>query len=144
MVARPRLAVAAVAAAVAAGLLLGGCGSSEPETPAESSPPASQAPSASPTPSATPTQDTGTTIDVTIRGDEISPNAEKVRVAVGEEITLRIDSDRAGEFHVHSTPDQEIGFGSGTQTATLSFDRPGLVDVEEHESHKLLVQFEVR
>lgn len=134
-----------VAAALAAGLLLSACGSSsDPEEPTASTPAASE--SASPSDGATPAPDEseGTRIDVTIRGNDISPNAEKVEVELGETVVLDIVSDRAGEFHVHTTPDQEIAFEPGRTEATLTFDRPGLIDVEEHESHKLLVQFEVR
>ena len=41
-------------------------------------------------------------------------------------------------------PEWDNPFGPGKTTATLKFGRPGVVDVEEHDSHKLLVKFEVR
>lgn len=142
----PRPVIVA-AATLTAGLVLSACGSAdEPAPTAETTPSATTSASATPSGSPSPTEaePEGTRVDVTIRGNDISPNAEKVKVGLGEEITLAIVSDRDGEFHVHSTPEQVIPFGPGRSEATLSFDRPGLVDVEEHESHKLLVQFEVR
>lgn len=139
MIARPVPVVLSAAALV---LSLGACGSEDTaaDPPATSSTPAASTAPASPSATAA----AGTTIAVTVRGNDLSPNAERVKVGLGEQVTLEIDADRSGEFHVHSTPEQEIAFDAGTTTATLSFDRPGLIEVEEHESDKLLVQFEVR
>ena len=141
----PRPLVAACA--LAAALTLTACGGSgdtkADETPATTPTPTATE-SASPTPSPTPEAPQGTTVEVTIKGDTMTPNAEKVKVKRGEDVTVSITSDREGELHVHSTPDKHVPFKAGETSVTMSFDRPGLIDVEEHESGKLLVQFEVR
>lgn len=145
-----RCAASRLTIGLAAVLVLAACGTSEPESgldasPTQSGQSGSSAPAGTTSAKPTPTPgDTTTTIDVKVTGNDISPNAEKVKVKRGEQVTLEIVSDREGEFHVHSTPEQQISFGPGRTGATLTFDRPGLVDVEEHESQKLLVQFEVR
>lgn len=86
----------------------------------------------------------GTTIRIRIAGDKIDPDGATVQAKKGEQINLAIVSDRAGELHVHSTPEQMIEFPKGASSATFTIDQPGVVDVEEHESEKLVVQLEVR
>src|SRR5687767_9768214 len=92
---------------LAALLGLSGCGADEPGAkaePTEQSSPSSTPSSTAPTPSATPAKPAGTTVEITISGDDISPEAKQLRVKAGEKITFRFDADRAGELHVHSTP----------------------------------------
>ena len=86
----------------------------------------------------------GTTIRIRIAGDKISPAGETVKAKKGEPINLAIVADRAGELHVHSTPEQHIEFPKGASSATITIDQPGVVDVEDHELDKLIVQLEVR
>ncbi|HET6627766.1 MAG TPA: hypothetical protein VFG63_15350 [Nocardioidaceae bacterium] len=83
-------------------------------------------------------------IAITIDGDEITPNGERIEVKTGETITLDVTSDRAGALHVHSTPEQELEFDKGETTLELSIDTPGVVDVEEHEADVVVLQLEVR
>ena len=59
-------------------------------------------------------------------------------------INLEITSDRAGELHVHSKPEQFVEFEAGTSDAQAGHQRPGVVDIEEHESGHVVVQLEVR
>jgi plastocyanin len=84
------------------------------------------------------------TIEITIEGDTVDPNGKRFPVAVGEPVTLVIDSDVAGELHVHSRPEQEVTFGSGTSEHQLTFDKPGIYPAESHDLHKVIVEFEVR
>jgi hypothetical protein len=84
-------------------------------------------------------------IDVTIKGDSVTPNGERVDVAVGQEVLLKVTADAPGEIHVHSTPEQELEYQSGTQDLTIeAMDQPGTVDVESHALEKVIVQLEVR
>ena len=85
----------------------------------------------------------GTTVDITIKDGKVSPNGERVNAKVGQPVTLNIDADRAGEIHVHSTPEQEIEFAKGTSTKKLTIDQPGIVDVEDHALEQVIVQLEV-
>jgi hypothetical protein len=84
-----------------------------------------------------------TTIDITIKGDTTKPSGSKVEVKAGKPVNLHIVSDKDGELHVHSSPEQHIEFSAGTTDATLVIDQPGVVDVEDHALDKLIVQLEV-
>jgi hypothetical protein len=65
-------------------------------------------------------------------------------VKVGEPVTFDVTSDRAGELHVHSSPEQTPGFDIGQSSIAVTIERPGLIEVEEHESGELIAQLEVR
>ena len=87
----------------------------------------------------------GTTIEVTVEGDTVTPNGERVDVDRGEQVQLVVTADAAGEIHVHSDPEQEFEYDAGTTTLTLTnLDRPGVVEVESHTLDKVIVQLEVK
>jgi endonuclease YncB( thermonuclease family) len=86
----------------------------------------------------------GVVVDITFDGDTVTPNGERIDGKVGEPITLNIDADAPGELHVHSTPEQEIAYDAGTSTHEVTFDQPGIVDIESHHLEKVVVQVEVR
>lgn len=83
------------------------------------------------------------TIDITIKGDNVQPDGAEVKVERGKPIKLHITADKAGELHVHSSPEQHIEFGKGTTEKTLTIKQPGVVDVEDHALDKLIVQLQV-
>ena len=83
-------------------------------------------------------------LTVTRKGDDFTPNGERVDLAVDQTLVLTIDADEAGELHVHSTPEQEIAYDAGTSEHELVIDRPGVVEVESHEPDVVLLQLEVR
>jgi hypothetical protein len=80
---------------------------------------------------------------VTIEGDAVTPNGRRLKATVGEPVVLTVDSDRAGELHVHSTPEQELEYGKGTTTLTVTIDKPGIVDIEDHIADVVVAQLEV-
>ena len=141
----------------AAGLLLAAtvtaCGD-DPETPGATEPESqsveSESPSPSPSedrsqspspsPSKTKSEDSGPGLEVEVEGDEVKPVAEQVDLAVGERLTITVESDRAGELHVHSSPEQFADFEAGASELDFTFDKPGSVDIEEHESGALIVR----
>ena len=83
-------------------------------------------------------------IEVTIDGDSVTPNGERVEVATGQDVELDITADVAGEIHVHSTPELELEYQAGTSTVTIpGIEQPGTVDVEVHDPEKVIVQLEV-
>ena len=85
------------------------------------------------------------TIAVTIEGDSVTPNGDRVEVKVGQPIELVVKADAEGEIHVHSDPEQELTYGSGTTTLkTFTIDKPGIVEVESHALEKTIVQLEVK
>jgi hypothetical protein len=138
------------AAFVAAAFLLTGCQDAEPAAveesptataePTETEPAESETEEPSPEPSPEPER---TVVEVTIDGDTVQPNGARVEAEVGEPISLQITSDRAGELHVHSTPEQELAFEKGTSEVRLTIDQPGVVHVEDHHSGFVIVQLEV-
>ena len=146
---RRALAVLAVAAAV-----LTGCAESD-DSPTVEGTGAASSPAGSPTtedssaaPTATASDDAddagADAIEVEIEGDRIEPNGLRVQVGAGETVTFDVESDRAAQLHVHSSPEQVLEIEPGEPTLTLVIGRPGLVDIEEHDTGMVLVQLEVR
>jgi hypothetical protein len=85
----------------------------------------------------------GTVIPVTIDGSSVDPSGKRVKADLDEQVVLSIDSDRDGELHVHSTPEQIVEFEKGSGDYELEFEQPGVVDVEDHESGIVIVQLQV-
>jgi uncharacterized protein YcfL len=84
-----------------------------------------------------------TTVQVSIHGDTITPNGDRIKVGVGQPVTLKIGSDRDGELHVHSTPEQHLEYSKGSTTRKITIDKPGIVDVEDHKADVVVVSLEV-
>lgn len=145
----PRLRRTFVALTATTALALSGCGGDEPETQStpSASPTASDTPSPSKSKKAEPADETSApasvdevVVDVTIAGDDVTPVAQSVELAVGETLLLEVNSDRAGELHVHSSPEQFADFAAGASQLDFTFDKPGSVDIEEHDSGELIVR----
>jgi hypothetical protein len=96
--------------------------------------------------SGTAATDDGDSVEVTVtrEGDTFTPNGERVDLGIDQPLTLTIESDEAGELHVHSTPEQEVAYDAGTSEHEIVIDRPGVVEVESHEPDVILLQLEVR
>lgn len=148
----PRLRLCS--AIVLAAFVLGACASdNSPEGPSTSrsddgnassshsdgpaSPTASQS-----TPSADP--DADPTVRVQIAGERVTPNAERVDLAIGRELVFEVVSDRPGELHVHSRPEQYVPFDAGRTRSVISIETPGSVQVEEHDTSAVVAIAEVR
>jgi hypothetical protein len=116
-----RRLVAVIAIIVAAALTLSACGSkSQPSGPL-------------------PTK----VIDITVTGDSVTPNGERVSVAVGQRIELDVTADAPGEIHVHSSPEQEFEYDKGSSTITIKpIEAPGIVTVESHTLDKVILQLQ--
>lgn len=93
-----------------------------------------------------PKKDSGgtTTLDITFKGDTVTPEGVTVKVEAGKPLKLHIVADKPGELHVHSSPEQEIEYEAGTTEKTLTLDQPGVVEMESHNLDKLVAQLEVR
>jgi hypothetical protein len=148
---RPARFTARVAGLALVAVALTACGGEADEleaAPTDS--PSATTPSESPSdgpsekPSKKPPEPAGATAKVTIEGDSVKPLAQSVEVEVGETVTLEVTSDRAGELHVHATPEQYHDIRPGRTAIEMTFDKPGAVDVEEHESGALLLRVLVR
>ena len=73
----------------------------------------------------------------------MTPNGDRVKVQLGKPVVLRITADKAGEIHVHSTPEQQISYPAGSSTEKITITQPGVVDVESHTLDKTIVQLQV-
>lgn len=114
-------------------------------TPTSATSATSAAPtSAAPTSEAPTEEPAGQVVEITFSGDDVTPNGDRVQVTAGEPVTFEITADAPGEIHVHSTPEQELEYGAGQTTEELTFDQPGVVEVESHDLDKVIVQLEVR
>ena len=114
----------AVLAVLAGGLVLTACGSDE------------QAPASS---------DKAKSIAITFEGDTVKPNGERVDVGIGQPVEFVVTADAPGEIHVHSDPEKELEYGTGTTILKLgSFDKAGIIEVESHHLDRTIVQLEVK
>lgn len=141
--------LATVATVALAALSLSAC------TQAAESPPedAGQPGSAGTTSTTRPSQPTATSKDspapspllsVTIRGDQVSPNAEAIALSTGEALSVKVRSDRPGQLHVHSKPEQYVDFDAGATSTELKIQTPGKVEIEEHDTSAVVAILEVR
>ncbi|MGH3370541.1 MAG: hypothetical protein ACRDPR_11105 [Nocardioidaceae bacterium] len=143
-----RRAPAAALAALAALVLTGCAGSGDsPREPAEPEPSSEshgthESSSAAPMESESPGREPADQ-RITITGDRVEPNGKRIEATAGEPIVLEVVSDRPAELHVHSSPEQEIAVRKGSSRLTLTIDRPGVVDVEEHDTGIVILQLEV-
>ncbi len=84
-------------------------------------------------------------IAVSVRGDTVTPNGERIKVKRGQPIEFNISADGSGELHVHSEPAQSFKYKAGSSTFRLTpIDIPGIVEVEEEDLGKSIIQLEVR
>ena len=139
-------------------LTLSACASSErePSTEATSTPPSNSGSTSGSTPSGTPSTPTPSdptpspdgpatpTVEVRIAGERVTPNAEQLDLTAGETMVFEISSDRAGELHVHSKPEQYVKIAAGRTRADITIDTPGSVKVEEHDTNAVVAIVDVR
>ena len=83
-------------------------------------------------------------VEVTIKDGDVTPKGDRVEVEAGQPVEFVVDSDVAGELHVHSTPDHEVAFEPGETSDTVTIDRPGVVEVELHDPAVVVVQLQVQ
>lgn len=121
---RPSSRGLATLAALVLPLALVACGSEEPDSGADGA----QEPVA---------------IEITVEDGAITPKGDRIEVGVGDEVIFTVTSDVAGSVHVHSTPEVTFDYTEGTTEETLTFERPGVVEVEAHDPDQLIVQLEV-
>lgn len=138
---RPGHRVAALLAASALVLTLTACTSTaEPAAPAPA-PSASTSSSAASSPAAD-----ALTVDITIAGGDVTPNGQKLDVAVGQEVVLNVSSDTDDEVHAHTGSDGfELAVTAG-QPANGSFTltSAGSFEVESHHLEKVIVILNAR
>lgn len=129
-------------------LALVGCGEDEPAEPATE--PTPEVPTSQSTGKAEKEKPTkqqapaGATLAVQVSGSQVSPSGRAISMSVGDVLTVQVTSDRAGELHVHSSPEQYVDFKAGETRRDIAVDKPGQVDIEEHETGALVARLLVR
>jgi len=75
----------------------------------------------------------------------VTPTNQRLDAKVGEQVTLRVDSDTEEAVHVHSEPGHTFAVKPGAgQVFTFSVSIPGQVAIELHHSDKTIVTLQVR
>lgn len=82
-------------------------------------------------------------IKITLDGKTVHPSAERREITLNQPVIFQIDAVAAGQLHVHSSPAQVFDFPAGESEITVRFKAPGVIDVEDHDLGKLIVQLEV-
>lgn len=141
---RRTLSSLAAVAAVLPVLLVAGCGNDNTSADASSdSASSSDTPSGTAMVSPSSAARPSTVLNVTVRGDNVTPNGERIKAKIGEPVLINVDANRAGELHVHSTPEQELEYHTGKTALKVTIDKPGIVDIEDHIADVVVVQLEV-
>lgn len=131
------LRTALAALTLAPALVLAGCAEA---TDSSTSPESSSAPTSGASTNAAPE---GATVEITLEDGKYDPQGSTVAVPLGVPVTIEITADAAGELHVHSDPEASIEYGVGETTETLTFDKPGVIEVESHETGVVVVNLQV-
>jgi len=162
MTPRPLHPLATLAAAMLA-LVLAGCGSSTDDSAATAvtgtasseavaaatststaitASTASTASSSTAAPAAT--EPTATVIEATVAGGEVTVADDRVEVAQGTDVLIRVTTDAAEPVHLHGY-DIEVDAAPGAP-AEIAFtaDIPGVFEVELEDSGTLLFEVEVK
>ncbi|KWX02309.1 hypothetical protein LI90_3352 [Carbonactinospora thermoautotrophica] len=110
-------------------------------TPAASAP-ASPAASAPASPSAPATD--AVTYQVTIKGGNVEPKPDVVKVKLGQTVRLTVTSDQPDEIHVHGYDVSAELEPNKPTTVEFKASTPGTFEVETHHSGKLLFRLQVQ
>ncbi len=143
---RPCERVAAVLAAAALGLALTACGGpAEPAGPVTSVP-AAPAPAPDSAGASSAVAAEALTVEVTIAGGDVTPNGQKLDVALGQEVVLNVTSDQTDEIHAHTGGDGfELTVEAGQPTTgRFTLASAGSFEVESHHLEKVIVILNAR
>lgn len=128
---------------LASGLALSACAGSTDTPDAD---PTTAAPTATTSTSTTPGSSApaeGVTVEISLTDGKFDPQGKTVKVPVDEPVTLAITADAAGALHIHSTPEEQVEFGIGETSKTITFTRPGVIEVESHDTGAIVVMLQV-
>lgn len=124
--------------------VLGACGDSGPAAAPEFGPPVNEPGGASAGPAPAPVGATVQTIDITVRGGQVTGDTGRVTVALGTPVTVSVTSDVADEIHVHGYDRTgEISTAGGIGAVSFTANTPGVFEVELEQSKLQLVQLQV-
>jgi hypothetical protein len=133
----------ATAVALAAALLVAGCGSEQGQGDAQATQSATTVnPSDMQDQQAPPDR---LVVDVKIQGGNVTPTNAQLKASVNEPIIFKVDSDAADELHVHSNPEHSYKIEAKPgQSFQFTVAVPGKVDVELHDRKKTVATITVQ
>ncbi|MDQ4092368.1 MAG: hypothetical protein M3143_02815, partial [Actinomycetota bacterium] len=125
-----------VLAALAVVSVLGACGRDPgPVEAPEFGPPVNEPGLASAGPAPAPVGPTVQTINIAVRGGQVTGDTGRVTIALGTPVTISVSSDVADEIHVHGYDRKgEIPTAGGTGSVSFTANTPGVFEVELEES----------
>lgn len=134
-----------VLAALVVVSVLGACGRDPgPVEAPEFGPPVNEPGLASAGPAPAPVGPTVQTINIAVRGGQVTGDTGRVTIALGTPVTISVSSDVADEIHVHGYDRKgEIPTAGGTGSVSFTANTPGVFEVELEESKLQLVQLQV-
>ena len=124
-----------------------GAGTPQPTSPPATSSTTSDDASASPTtPGATTSaaEDDGQVVEITVANNKVSGPKGRVKVTLGEKVTLRVTSDVADEIHLHGYDKHADVEAGGTADLTFTANVPGVFEVELESRALQLAQLQVQ
>ena len=106
----------------------------------------SSAPSSRPTPSGTDSpaaQQADSTFDIAVAGGQATGDTGRLKVAVGDKVSIRVTSDASDEVHLHGY--DEVAAVAPAQPAELLFEAtiPGVFAIELENSGLALASLQV-
>lgn len=139
----PRIAVAALGAA----LVLAACGTTEEQAAGDS--PGQRSPTSGESPTGHGSHQDGDAaegrlITVSVRGGSVRGTDGSESVSVGDRVAIRVASDVADEVHLHGYDKKVAVTAGGTATLRFVADIPGVFEVELEDAGLLLFELEVR
>lgn len=85
-------------------------------------------------------------VDVTIKGGEVTPTNEQLEAGLNAPIVFRVMSDVVDVLHVHSSPEHSFAIDSKSEIQQFQFTPtvPGRIDVELHDLGKTVATITVQ
>ena len=83
-----------------------------------------------------------TIVDVVVREGRVVSEG-RADVPLGNRISLRFDSDARLLVHVHGYDEEFVVPGGEVTTHEFQGDLPGIFEVEDHVTHRLLIELKV-
>ena len=125
--------------------VLGACGRDPgPAAAPEFGPPVNEPGGASAGPAPAPVGPTVQTINITVRGGQVTGDSSRVTVPLGTPVTVSVTSDVVDEIHVHGYDRKgEIPTAGATGSVSFTANTPGVFEVELEKSKLQLVQLQV-
>ena len=123
-------------------VLMTGCSTGADPEAAAPQPPAPRTSASAAAPSPTPPQ-SGTVIEVTYAGGEVTGVEPRVEVPLGEPVLIRVTSDVAEQIHVHGYDAVADIPAGGTGEVEFGADLAGSWEVELHQAGRPLFQIRV-